>query len=203
MGDRLAESLLTTNSTIASEYLTPDEMTTFKKPKKKKKLRKKEKLDLDALEAEAVAEGLGTTDLGSRDRISRRAIMQDEMKAAADARRERYENAVAKAADASRILKEESEAKAMDVDDTEEEIVIGAEEDEVLQRSLDRARQAALKKMAENASGPQAVAARLAGIDILHSVCCIVTNICGFETLQSAGSEADKFDMRNIVEACF
>ena len=163
MGDRLAESLLTTTSTIASEYFTQDEMTTFKKPKKKKKLRKKEKLDLDALEAEAVAEGLGTTDMGSRDTISRMAIMQGEMKAAADARRERYENAVAKAADASRILKEESEAKAMDVDEAED-LIVGAEEEEVLQKSLDRARQAALKKQAENASGPQAIAARLAGI---------------------------------------
>jgi U4/U6.U5 tri-snRNP-associated protein 1 len=167
MGDRLAESLLTTTSTIASEYFTQDEMTTFKKPKKKKKLRKKDKLDLDALEAEAVAEGLGTTDMGSRDTISRRAIMQDEMKAAADARRERYESAVAKAADASRILKEESEAKAMDVDKTEE-IIVGAEEEEVMQKSLDRARQAALKKQAENASGPQAIAARLAGIYVLY-----------------------------------
>jgi U4/U6.U5 tri-snRNP-associated protein 1 len=152
MGDRLAESLLTTTSTIASEYFTQDEMTTFKKPKKKKKLRKKDKLDLDALEAEAVAEGLGTTDMGSRDTISRRAIMQDEMKAAADA---------------SRILKEESEAKAMDVDKTEE-IIVGAEEEEVMQKSLDRARQAALKKQAENASGPQAIAARLAGIYVLY-----------------------------------
>lgn len=56
MGDRLAESLLTTTSTTPSEYFTQEEMTTFKKPKKKKKLRKKDKLDLDALEAEAVAE---------------------------------------------------------------------------------------------------------------------------------------------------
>lgn len=177
MGDRLAESLLTTTSTIQSEYFTQDEMTTFKKPKKKKKLRQKEKLDLDALEAEAVAEGLGTTDMGSRDTILRRAMMQEDMKAAADARKERYENAVAKAADASRILKEESEIKAMDVDETEE-VNVGAEEEEVLQKSLDRARQAALKKLAENASGPQAIAARLAGIDIMYSTCCFVDNIC-------------------------
>lgn len=170
MGDRHSESLLTGPSTLANEYLTQDEMTTFKKPKKKKKLRTKTKLDLDALEAEAKAEGLGTTDMGSRDTIARRAQMQDDMKAAADARRERYENAVAKAADASRMLKEGSEAKAMDVDEPEE-VTVGAEEEEILQRSLDRARQAALKNLAENPSGPQAIAARLAGTAIMHFVC--------------------------------
>ena len=145
MGDRLAESLLTTTSTIASKYFTQDKMTMFKKPKKKKKLRKKEKLDLDALEAKALAEGLGSTDMGSGDTMLRRSQMQDDMKATVDVRRERYKNAVAKAADAFKILKEESETKAMDIDETEE-VNIGAEEEDVLQGSLDRARQAALKK---------------------------------------------------------
>lgn len=108
--------------------------------------------------------------------------MQDKMKASADARRERYESAVAKAADASRILKEESEAKAMDVDETEE-IIVGAEDEEILQKSLDRARQAALKKLAENASGPQAIAARLAGIFVLFFIFFSMGNICSLRNL--------------------
>lgn len=170
MGDRLAESLLTSTSSIASEYFTQDEMTQFKKPKKKKKLRKKDKLDLDALEAEAVMEGLGTGDMGSRESASRRTVMQEEMKAAADARRERYENAVAKAADASRLLREETESKNMDVDDTEDVPTFDIEEDDILAKSLERARQAALKKQAENAIGPQAVVARLAGTKLLLSL---------------------------------
>lgn len=164
MGDRVAESLLTTTTSLASEYFTQEEMTQFKKPKKKKKLRKKDKLDIDVLEAEAVAEGLGTGDLGSRESTSRRADRQEEMKAAADVRRERYENALLKAADASKVLKEESMARTMEVDDTEDGLVVGTEEDETLTKSLERARQAALKKQAESTIGLQGIVARLAGM---------------------------------------
>ena len=49
-------------------------MLQFKKPKKKKSLRKKDKLDIDALEAEAVSAGLGIGDLGSRKDGRRQAL---------------------------------------------------------------------------------------------------------------------------------
>jgi len=57
---------LTSGAKMTSDYYTADEMLQFKKPKKKKSHRKKEKLDLDALEAEAIASGLGEADRGSR-----------------------------------------------------------------------------------------------------------------------------------------
>ncbi|EFJ36327.1 hypothetical protein SELMODRAFT_404232 [Selaginella moellendorffii] len=50
----------------ASDFYTKEEMMKFKKPRKQKKLRKKDMLDVDALEAEAKAAGLGADDLGSR-----------------------------------------------------------------------------------------------------------------------------------------
>ncbi|KAI3896507.1 hypothetical protein MKW92_004038 [Papaver armeniacum] len=57
---------LTSSGKISSDYYTQEEMLQFKKPKKKKSMRKKERLDLDALEAEAISVGLGVGDRGSR-----------------------------------------------------------------------------------------------------------------------------------------
>ncbi|RVW33055.1 SART-1 family protein DOT2 [Vitis vinifera] len=63
---------LNTYGKNSSDYYTHEEMLQFKKPKKKKSLRKKEKLNIDALEAEAVSAGLGVGDLGSRNDGKRR-----------------------------------------------------------------------------------------------------------------------------------
>ncbi|BBN19255.1 U4/U6.U5 tri-snRNP-associated protein 1 [Marchantia polymorpha subsp. ruderalis] len=148
---------------IASDYFTQEDMLQFRKPKKKKKLRKKDKLDLDELEAEAVAAGLGRDDLGSRNSEARREKKQLDDQAQADARKAAYDNALRKGQDASRILKEESMPQAMDVDETELPVFGGEEEDD-LYKSLDKARQAALKKQREAGGGPQAIAARLVAL---------------------------------------
>ncbi|KAM7497380.1 hypothetical protein LguiA_021794 [Lonicera macranthoides] len=58
----------------SSDYYTHEEMLQFKKPKKKNSLKKKDKLDLNALEAEAVSAGLGVGDLGTRDDGSTQAL---------------------------------------------------------------------------------------------------------------------------------
>jgi U4/U6.U5 tri-snRNP-associated protein 1 len=162
MGDRTAESLLASTTSVASDYFTHDEMVQFKKPMKKKKLRKKDKLDLDALEAEAVAEGLGTADLGTRDSAARRIEKQEEMKAAVESRKAAYDNALSKAVDASKVLSGHRIPGASDIDQRTETLQFGVEEDEDLYKSLERARQAALQKQAESVIGPQGVVARIA-----------------------------------------
>lgn len=148
-------------ASVASDFYTQDEMLQFNKPKKKKKLRKKkEVLDLDAMEAQAKAEGLGDADLGSRSSGARQAMKLEKEKAAEESRKSAYMNAYAKAVDASQKL---SMGSIMDTGH-DEAVVFGGEEDDELDRSLQRARQAALKKQVENggiSAGPQAVATAL------------------------------------------
>uniref|UniRef100_A0A7N2MK60 Uncharacterized protein n=1 Tax=Quercus lobata TaxID=97700 RepID=A0A7N2MK60_QUELO len=86
---------------ITSDYYTQEEMLQFKKPKKKKSLRKKEKLDLDALEAEALSSGLGVGDLGSWNDARRQAIREEQERAEAELRNNAYQSAYAKADEAS------------------------------------------------------------------------------------------------------
>lgn len=156
MTNRAEESLAQPGTTI-SDYYTQEEMLQFKKPKKKKKLRKKDKLDVDALEAEAIAAGLGAGDLGSRDDTERRVSRENAEKAEAELRKSAYQNAYKKAAEASRGLRDEKSSGAMQVDEDGDAVFGG--EDEDLYKSLQKTRQAALKKQAESsASGPQAVA---------------------------------------------
>eukprot|EP00250_Pteridium_aquilinum_P002657 c12881_g1_i1 orf=124-2781(-) len=155
-----ARESLSGSASVASDFYTQDEMLQFNKPKKKKKLRKKEVLDLDALEAEAKAEGLGDADLGSRSSSARQAQKLEIERAAEESRKSAYMNAYTKAVDASQKLRLGS---VMDTGG-EEAVVFGGEEDDELERSLQRARQAALKKQAENggiSAGPQAVASAL------------------------------------------
>ena len=61
------EQLLAQPGSIIYDDYTQEEMLQFKKPNKQKKLRKKDKLNIDAVEAEEIAVGLGVGDLGSRD----------------------------------------------------------------------------------------------------------------------------------------
>lgn len=152
-----AEESLAQPGTVISDYYTQEEMLQFKKPKKKKKLRKKDRLDIDALEAEAVAAGLGSGDLGSRDDTERKISRENALKAEAELRKSAYQNAYKKAAEASRGLRDEKSSNAMQVDE-DGDAVFGVE-DQDLYKSLEKARQAALKKQAESSgSGPQAVA---------------------------------------------
>jgi len=140
---------LTSTTKVSTDYFTPDEMLQFKKPKKKKSLRKKEKLDLDVLEAEAIASGLGAADRGSRNDAKRQSAREEEQKADAVKRSSAYEAAIAKAEEASRALRPEKPSKPA------EELVFG-DDYEDLQKSLEQARKLALRKQ-EEAAGPLAV----------------------------------------------
>lgn len=143
--------------TSTSDYYTHDEMLQFKKPKKKKKLRKKDKLDVDALETEAIASGLGAEDLGSRAGSQRKILRVEAEKAEAQQRKDAYETALNKATEASRGLRDAKPSDEMEVDDDGDTVFGG--EDEDLYKSLEKARQAALKKQDKGiGSGLQAVA---------------------------------------------
>ncbi|POO02164.1 SNU66/SART1 family [Trema orientale] len=137
----------------SSDYYTPEEMIQFKKPKKKKSLRKKEKLDIDALEAEAVSAGLGVGDLGSRNDGKRQAIKEEQNRAEAERRNNAYKTALAKADEASKSLRLE---QTLPVKSEEDSVFV--EDDEDLYKSLERARKLALKMQEEAPSGPQGVA---------------------------------------------
>jgi len=138
---------------VSTDYFTPDEMLQFKKPKKKKSLRKKEKLDLDVLEAEAIASGLGAADRGSRNDARRQSAREEEQKADAEKRSSAYEAAIAKAEEASRALRPEKITPSKPAE--EEELVFGVDYED-LQKSLEQARKLALRKQ-EEAAGPLAV----------------------------------------------
>ncbi|KAG4204457.1 hypothetical protein ERO13_A04G045600v2 [Gossypium hirsutum] len=139
---------------VSSDYYTQEEMLRFKKPKKKKALRKKEKLDIDALEAEAVSAGLGAGDLGSRNDSRRQAIKEEEARSEAEKRNNAYQAAFAKADEASKSLRLE---QTLTVKPEEDENQVFADDEEDLYKSLEKARRLALKKQEEK-SGPQAVA---------------------------------------------
>ncbi|KAF5725664.1 SART-1 family protein DOT2 [Tripterygium wilfordii] len=142
---------------ISSDYYTTEEMLQFKKPKKKKSLRKRDKLDIDALEAEAVATGLGVGDIGSRNDGRRQAIKEELERSEAEMRSTAYQAAYAKADEASKSLRME---QTLPSKPEEDENPVYADDDEDLYKSLERARKLALKKQEEAASGPQAVAHR-------------------------------------------
>ncbi|KAF3457135.1 hypothetical protein FNV43_RR01792 [Rhamnella rubrinervis] len=150
---------------ISSDYYTPEEMLQFKKPKKKKALRKKEKLDIDALEAEAVSAGLGIGDLGSRNDAKRKADREEQEKAEADRKNRAYQLAYAKADEASKSLRLE---QTLPVKYEEDPVFV--DEDEDLYKSLERARKLALKKKEEKAStGPEAIALLAANTASSHN----------------------------------
>lgn len=147
---------LSASGKISSDYYTSDEMLQFKKPKKKKFLRKKEKLDLDALEAEAISVGLGSGDLGSRNDLRRQIAKEEQEKAEAEMRSNAYKSAIAKAEEASKALRQE---QTLTVNLVEDDNFVFGEDYEDMQRSLGQARKFALKKQEETASaGPEAVA---------------------------------------------
>ncbi|XP_050132461.1 SART-1 family protein DOT2-like isoform X2 [Malus sylvestris] len=141
---------------MSGKINTQDEMLQFKKPKKKKSLRKREKLDLEALEAEAVSAGLGVEDLGSRNDARRRANKEEQERLEAERRNRAYQLAYARADEASKSLRLE---QTLSVKREEDETPVFVDDDDDLYKSLEKARKLALKKEEENAvSGPQAVA---------------------------------------------
>ncbi|XP_074578370.1 SART-1 family protein DOT2 [Curcuma longa] len=147
---------LRSSAKITSDYYTPEELLQFKKPRKKKSLRKKEKLDLDAMEAEAISAGLGVSDRGSRTDSRRQAAKEEKEKIEAEARNRAYQAAYEKAEEASKILRHE---QTLTFKSTEDEDIVFGEEYEDLQKSLDQARKLAHRKQDETAaSGLQAVA---------------------------------------------
>ncbi|KAJ1411582.1 SNU66/SART1 family [Sesbania bispinosa] len=147
---------LTSSGKVSSDYYTHEEMLQFRKPKKKKSLRKKDKLDINALEAEAISSGLGVGDLGSRKDARRQAIKDEQERLDAEMRNNAYQSAYAKADEASKLLRLE---QTLNVQTEEEETPVFADDDEDLRKSLEKARRLALKKQEEEgASGPQAIA---------------------------------------------
>ncbi|KAJ9689235.1 hypothetical protein PVL29_014748 [Vitis rotundifolia] len=147
---------LNTYGKNSSDYYTHEEMLQFKKPKKKKSLRKKEKLNIDALEAEAVSAGLGVGDLGSRNDGKRQSIREEQERSEAEMRNSAYQLAYAKADEASKALRLD---QTLPVQLEESENQVFGEDDEELQKSLQRARKLVLQKQDEAAtSGPQAIA---------------------------------------------
>ncbi|KAK3420199.1 hypothetical protein EUGRSUZ_G01007 [Eucalyptus grandis] len=137
------------------------------KPKKKKSLRKKEKLDLDALEVEAVSARLGVGDLGSRKDGRRQASREEQEKIEAGMRKNAYQLAYAKAEEASRLLRVE---QTLPVKTENDENMVVADDDEDLYKSLERARKLALKKQEEEgASGPKEIALHASSIPSAHN----------------------------------
>ncbi|GAU21523.1 hypothetical protein TSUD_34860, partial [Trifolium subterraneum] len=148
---------LTSSGKVSSDYYSHEEMLQFKKPKKKKSLRKKDKLDINALEAEAISSGLGVGDLGSRKDAKRQAIKDEQERLAAEMRTNAYQSAYAKADEASKLLRPEQSLNVKTGE--EDEPPVFADDDEDLRKSLEKARRLALKKQEEKgASGPQAIA---------------------------------------------
>lgn len=117
-------------------------------------MRKKDKLDIDALEAEAISEGLGAGDLGTRNDARRQAIREEEARSEAEKKNNAYQLALAKADEASKALRLE---QTLTIKPDEDENQVFADDEEDLYKSLERARKLALKKQEEK-SGPQAIA---------------------------------------------
>lgn len=127
----------------STDYYTQEEMTKFKKPKKKKSFRKKDKLDINALEAEAKAAGLGVEDLGSRKDGRRQILKEEQDRIEAEMRSNAYQSALAKADEASKTLRQE-QVRTMQTE--EEDAPAFGDDDDELRKSLERARRIALKK---------------------------------------------------------
>ncbi|KAF6134707.1 hypothetical protein GIB67_002108 [Kingdonia uniflora] len=154
---------LNSSKKLSSDYYSHEEMLQFKKPRKKKSLRKKDKLDLDALEAEAISSGLGVGDLGSRNDPKRQTAKEEKERSEAQMRKDAYQTAYFKAEEASKALWEEP-TSTFKVGE-EENLIFGDDED--LYKSLEKARKLALKKRDQTVtSGPQLVASvAIASID--------------------------------------
>lgn len=141
---------------VAADYYTTDEMAKFQKPKKKKERKLKKKAlteeEMAALETEAVARG--GSDLGSRASRHQRVAEKAAAASAADAeRRSRFDHALSKANYASLALRPETRQEDEDP---------GLGEDEDLYASLNKARQLAQKKEAEEGGDkPESMAEQL------------------------------------------
>ncbi|XP_031117343.1 SART-1 family protein DOT2-like isoform X2 [Ipomoea triloba] len=133
---------LNSSSRILTDYYTQEEMLQFKKPKKNKSLRKKVKLDIDALEAEAISTGLGAGDLGTRNDKTRQALKEEKERAEAEMQSKAYQAAYTKAQEASKALRPEQIITTK----AKEDDAVFDDDDEELRKSLVRARQLALKK---------------------------------------------------------
>ena len=140
------KQLLAQPGSIIYDYYTKEEMLQFKKPKKKKNLWKKDKLDIDALEGEAIVTGLGVGDLGSMDYTERKVSRENWKKEEAELRKSAYQNAYKKEAEASRGIREEKSSNAMHVDE-DVDVVFGGE-DEYFHKSLEKTRKETLRKQA-------------------------------------------------------
>lgn len=128
------------------QTITHEHMLQFKRPKRKESFRRKDKLDLNALEAEAIAGGLGDGDLGSWNDEKRQALRDKHEGSGAEKRSNAYQWAYVKADEASKALRlEKNYAMPMKEDHTS---VLG-DYDDALRKSLERARTLDLRKQEE------------------------------------------------------
>ncbi|KAI3893453.1 hypothetical protein MKX03_030728 [Papaver bracteatum] len=145
---------LTSSGKISSDYYTQEEMLQFKM------------LDLDALEAEVISVGLGVGDRGSRKDGKMQSDKEDQVKSEAQKRSVAYQSAIAKAAEASEALRLEQVSTVPVIED--ENPVFGDEDDE-LYKSLEKARNLALKER-NAASGAQAVSSAITASNKLAEI---------------------------------
>ncbi|KAK9073841.1 hypothetical protein SSX86_006435 [Deinandra increscens subsp. villosa] len=148
---------LTSSAKISTDYYTTEEMLKFKKPKKKKSLRKKDKLDIEALQAEALSSGLGEGDRGSRVDGKRRAQVEEQERSETEKRNNAFQSAYKKADEASKALRME---QTVTVEKDDEDSFVFGDDDADLHKSLQRARKFALEKQdaGGSKSEPQAIA---------------------------------------------
>ncbi|RZC48272.1 hypothetical protein C5167_041215 [Papaver somniferum] len=151
------ESLVTSVKT-SSDYYTQEEMLRFNKPpKKQKSLRKKDKLDLDALEVEAISAGLGVGDHGSRKDGRMQSDKEEKLRCEAQKRSDAYKSAIVRAEEACKAQRHE-QVSTFPVNEAEN-LVFGDEDDD-LYKSIEKARKLALKKQ-NLATGAQAIASAI------------------------------------------
>ncbi|MCL7023825.1 hypothetical protein MKW94_026342, partial [Papaver nudicaule] len=153
------ESLVTSVKT-SSHYYTPEEMLQFNKTKKQKSLRKKDKLDVDALEKEAVSAGLGVGDRGSRKDGKMQSAKEEQLRSEAQKRSDAYKSAKVKAEEACKALQHE-QVSIFPVNEAEN-LVFGDEDDD-LYKSIEMVRKQALRKQ-NDATGAQAIASAITAI---------------------------------------
>ncbi|RZC47149.1 hypothetical protein C5167_040081 [Papaver somniferum] len=136
------ESLVTPVK-IPSDYYTQEEMLRINKPKKQKSLGKKDKLDLDALELEAISAGLGVGDRGSRKDGKLQSDKEEQLRSEAQKRSDAYKSAIVRAEEACKALRHE-QVSTFPVNEAEN-LVFGDEDDD-LYKSIEKARKLALRK---------------------------------------------------------
>ena len=103
-------------------------------------------MDVDVLDAEAIATGLGVGDLGSMDDTERKVSRENAKKEGPELRKSAYQNAYKKATKASIGIRDGNSSDAMHID--EDVDVVFCAEDEDIHKSLEKTRKETLRNKA-------------------------------------------------------